>query len=319
MFSNASMRLTAKMWIVAVIMTSVIYPGTILRGMLRDTTYELTGNPYIVDSTIIVPMGCKVSFKEGCIVLVNPYCGVDVSGNFLVRGTDDKPVIFTSVYDNRHNPNAEHFPQRGDWNGITFQLTSDTVLMEHFTLSYSVYGIKSWNSRIVIHNGLFGKNEQYNLVINDRLQLITEDVPFSYNSASSLRDSLDAQARKVLYEQRVKRKKMLSIATLAAGCAIGGIDAFFWNRYIYYRNKVPDYRGSQDELEELKNRRSAFKTASIAAAVATGAMLSASLTLRLIPVRASDQSTGKTTSSLELQFRGGGLMIGLSLKRRTSS
>jgi len=293
--------------VILAVSTIAVYPETVLHGVLHDTTYDQTGNPYIVDSTIVVPKGGKVSFTEGCVVLAKPYTGIDVHGNFFVRGTVEKPVIFTTINDNRYNPKAEQFPQPLDWNGIAFQPASDTVLMENFKLTYSVYGIKSWNSHIVIYKGLFDKNGQYNLVINDAMQPITSNIPFSYNSESALRDSLEARERKVQYEQRAKIKKIASITALTSGVAIGGIDAVFWSRYLYYRNKYADYRGSQDDLEKLKNRRSAYKTASITAAVASGVLLSASFSLFIIPVKSLNKSIKQKTSSFELRYHRGEL------------
>ena len=285
------------------IVTGRLYSFSFLHGEIGDTVFEQSGNPYRIDSTVIVKKGCTVEFKEGCIVLVNNYCGIEVNGNFIVKGTLENPVVFTTVNDNRYNPQSEEFPKPHDWVGILFELASDTVLLENIILTYSVYGIKSWNKQIVIHHGLFNYNGQYDVVVNDVLQQVTPDTPFSYNYTPPSEALLKFQRDLEHYERKVRIIKTIKLSTLITGAAGAGLDVFFIYKYIDFRNQVPNYRGPQNELEDLKNNRDFYKKAAIISGVCSSTLLLSSLTLHLLPL--GDPPIMDRNMSASLEFRPG--------------
>ncbi len=283
---------------------------TLLRGVIDNKIFGKEGNPYIIDSTITVPRGGKIVFKEGCVVLVNPFCGIDVHGNFIVKGTEKSPVVFTTVNDNRYNPRSETFPQPLDWNGITFQLTSDTVIMENFSLSYSVYGIKSWNGRIVVHNGVFKENGQYDLVVNDQLQPVPPDQPFSYNYTPPSEDTLTFQVKMKLYEQRVQKRKTFTLISFATGLTFAGFDGLAWYMYYDYAQK---YRKATRNFDELKRKRDAWKNTAIVAAPCAATALLTSFLLYVIPVGGAPVIKEKSGKDLSLDIfstpQSGGIVL----------
>lgn len=139
------------------------------------------GNPYIIDETLIIPEKKKLVIKEGCVLLFKNYSGITAKGDLSILGTETEPVIFTSFAEKKYNPVTEQLPNPFDWNGILIDKTADTVIMNHFSLSYSVYGLQSQKEFIKVHNGLFNNNGQFNFTINGKIQPVNEGVPFSYN------------------------------------------------------------------------------------------------------------------------------------------
>ena len=70
---------------------------TRIKGDLTGMNLDESGNPFIVEQDIIVPDGHKVVIKEGCVFLFNPFTGLQVLGELQVKGTQENPVVFTSI------------------------------------------------------------------------------------------------------------------------------------------------------------------------------------------------------------------------------
>jgi hypothetical protein len=152
-----------------------------LQGEISSESIDSTGNPYVIEKTIIIPEGKKIVVNEGCVFLFKSYTGIKVFGNLIIKGSQGKNVIFTSYNDNMFNPRSDQAAKPFDWNGIVVAKEADTVKMENFRLLYSSFGIKSLNGKIALKNAIFGSNGQYNFMISDKMQDVKENVPFSYN------------------------------------------------------------------------------------------------------------------------------------------
>jgi hypothetical protein len=158
-----------------------IFAETRIKDDLTGMNLDESGNPFIVEQDIIVPNGQKVVIKEGCIFLFNPFTGLQVLGELNVQGAQNKPVVFTSIYDNNYNQESPQLPNPFDWNGILVARESGTVNLTNFELQYSVYGIKSQNPGIKIKNGVFKQNGQFHFTIMDKIQFVQDNIPFTFN------------------------------------------------------------------------------------------------------------------------------------------
>jgi len=158
---------------------------THLSGELRQTTFDATGNPYIVDKDISVASGKQLVIKEGCVFLFNGFTGLNVLGDLSVEGSDQRPVIFTTVNDNDFNPKSQQLPNPFDWNGIIIAKESGSIHLQNFQLRYSVYGIKSQNPVMTLQNGVFRQNGQFHFTMDDKIQYVQDNIPYSYNISSS--------------------------------------------------------------------------------------------------------------------------------------
>jgi hypothetical protein len=162
---------------------------THISGDIRVTTFDSTGNPYIIDQDIIIPAGKKLTIKEGCIFLFKGFTGINVYGQINVAGTAKRPVVFTSVNDPDFNPKSDQQPNPFDWNGILIARESSGALIDNIHLRYSVYGIKSQNTNITIQNGLFRQNGQFHFTVNDKIQYVQDNISYSYSGAAGAKES----------------------------------------------------------------------------------------------------------------------------------
>ena len=143
---------------------------------------DSTAGPFIVADEVIVKKGCAMLIGPGCVLLFKSFSGITVEGTLIVNGTREQPVILTSIRDVNNNYRAEDGPAAPfDWNGITISAKAEKVSLSNFLLSYSVFGIKSKNEKIRLDNGLFFSNGQFHFTIDDRIQPVKDNFPYSYN------------------------------------------------------------------------------------------------------------------------------------------
>lgn len=165
---------------VVLVYASSVFAETRIKGDLTGMNLDESGNPFIIEQDIIVPNGQKVVIKEGCIFLFNPFTGLQVLGELKVEGAQDKPVVFTSIYDT-YNKESPQLPNPFDWNGVLVARESGTVNFSNFELQYSVYGIKSQNPGIKIQNGIFKQNGQFHFTLMDKIQFVQDNISYSFN------------------------------------------------------------------------------------------------------------------------------------------
>lgn len=164
---------------------SSVFGQTQLSGDISKYLFEVSNSPFIVTADIEVPENKQVVINKGCVFFFKEFTGLSVFGNLSVKGTEENPVIFTSIKDTSAGATPGLKASPFDWNGIYIQPSADSVLMSNFMLQYSVYGIKAPSQKIVINNGIFKSNGQYHCSIQDQPQIIEENVPFSYPRAET--------------------------------------------------------------------------------------------------------------------------------------
>jgi hypothetical protein len=157
---------------------------TRLSGEIQATSFDASGNPYLVEKDIIVPSGKTLTIKEGCVFLFSGFSGLNVFGNLAVEGSTQNPVIFTCVYDGDFNRKSQQLPNPFDWNGIIIAKESGSAHFQNFQLRYSVYGIKSQNTAMTIQNGIFRQNGQFHFTMNDKIQYVQDNISYSFNATT---------------------------------------------------------------------------------------------------------------------------------------
>src|SRR4030043_487692 len=80
-----------------------VFAYTPLSGDIGGMTIDRTKSPYLVKEDIYISKGKTTVIKEGVVLLFESFTGLKVSGAFIVEGTIDDPVIFTSVNDAANN------------------------------------------------------------------------------------------------------------------------------------------------------------------------------------------------------------------------
>lgn len=91
-----------------------------------NTTWALSGSPFIVTSDITVNAGVTLTAEPGVVVKANQYKRILINGTLTAVGTEAQPITFTS---NQATPTA------GYWRSIYFN-TGSTGQLSYVTVSY---------------------------------------------------------------------------------------------------------------------------------------------------------------------------------------
>jgi hypothetical protein len=159
---------------------SIIKSEVHLSGDIGKVKFDSSNNPYIVDSDILIGSGDSVTIEKGCVLLFSTYTGLDIYGSLLTQGDSASPVVFTSLTDGTYNPSSGQLPNPFDWNGILIRESARKIVLRNFKLMFSVYGIKSLKTDIIIDNGIFRQDGQAHASINGALLQVADNLPFSY-------------------------------------------------------------------------------------------------------------------------------------------
>jgi hypothetical protein len=249
-----------------------------LNGDISGLQLNDTLTPYIIEQDIFIPEGKNVVLKAGVVFLFSPFTGFQVNGNLDIEGSESKPVIFTSIYDSNYNNRVSQQASPFDWNGITISTKSKNVKLYNFILKYSVYGIKSQNPDISILNGLFSQNGQYHFTINDKIEPVIENTPYSYNGIKISKTEVVPGGpvmsnNRMLVESSDNKPKALKYVCLAIGCAgviAGTIGAITlndtWQNWVE-TSQNPDKYQYYNRAKSKFYKRVAFTSGSAALAV----------------------------------------------------
>jgi hypothetical protein len=270
---------------------------TFIGGDLKNKyTFDSDGSPYIVGENLVIAKSDTVFVKKGTIFLFNNYTGIEVFGSLIVEGEENDPVIFTSINDVSYNPKATTFPNPFDWNGISIDLKSGDVKLYNIKLSYSVFGIKSYNQRMIIKNGVFHDNGQYDLVINETIQAVEPTTPFSYNYREEKNIDSTRTGRRVPltpYEQKLQNKKVIVFSTLSLGIISGGLSGFFAYKLVGAVNNY-DNSHTGSEFKKYTNEKRLYLPLTIVTGAVSIASLTTSLIVQLHPVKLGIEKSTST-------------------------
>lgn len=221
---------------------------TRLSGDVSGRVLSVRENIYIVEDNISVESGKKLVIEEGSILLFSPFTGLTVYGSLEVNGTDENPVIFTSLSDTAYNPQSQILANPFDWNGILIHARASQVVLKNFKLSYSVYGIKSQREDVSIMNGLFFQNGQFHFTVNEKIMPVADGIPYSCGSAvtDSTKD-INSDKHGKSRKMDILIKKIVPAAIGAAGVGSGVVSLVFlgkWNdlRDEYHKEANPSKR-----------------------------------------------------------------------------
>jgi hypothetical protein len=173
-------------------------PSTDVSGHItQDTTWDLTGSPYIVTGDVTVDAGFTLTIKPGVQVRFNGNFGIIILGRLSAEGGETQPILFTS---------NQHVPAAGDWGMLDFRLGSQlnhlrytiieyggnasrvgaqivtntsSLIIEHSILRYSsTRGIRLYQSSATISNNTFDQ------ILNEAIRLDTCDLAIGECHAS---------------------------------------------------------------------------------------------------------------------------------------
>ncbi len=234
---------------------------THLSGTLQEMELTSEMSPYFIENELTVPEEVTLTIKAGAVLLFKSFTGINIYGNLIVEGTDEQPVVFTSINDATYYKKTDQLPNSFDWNGLYVDETAGAIKLRNFKLMYSVYGIKSQKDDIIIQNGTFKQNGQFHFTINDNIHYVQDNLSYSYRSKEVPKKSSPAPAlaekekepkpQKAKKEKRKKKKRSraqiitaISSAVIGVGCGAGS--AYFWSAKTDYHEK---YLAANDQVQ----------------------------------------------------------------------
>jgi hypothetical protein len=231
------------------------------------TTISAEKGPYLVTSDIYVPAGKTVVLEPGTVFLFKNFTGLQVQGTLIVKGTAEKPVVFTSENDKRFNTESNLIPNPYDWNGIFIHNDAIGTDLQHVEVAYSVYGINSLTKFFRVLNGIFRENGRANLTIEGQAQTVSAE-PYSY-SLSVKNAAVDGVPVKILSDPDAPRRNALrysGVSVLAAGIVAGAVFTTQWDaskkRMGEVANNLFTYRNSDfTAAQSARNTNAALMSA----------------------------------------------------------
>lgn len=200
-----------------------------------------TGAPYYVQADIEVPADRMVTVEEGVVFLFKGFTGLHVQGRLEIKGSEEKPVVFTSENDKDHNPGSSLIANPYDWNGVYIHSDGLGSTLDHIKVLYSVYGIVSETKFIRVDPGEFRDNGKSNLVVEGVEQAKT---PGTTSFVLSTKDAtVDGIPVKLLRDPAAPRRNVFRFAGLGLLVVGAGLGVF----------ETIQASGASEELDELSN------------------------------------------------------------------
>ena len=143
-----------------------------LSGTYPAGEYTITGNVHILPRTTL-------KFEPGSILRFENYTGFVVRGELICKGTQLKPITFTSA---RDIPSARNMPEAFDWNGIKVTSEASGITLENCTIAYSTFGLNivSNATPVAIKDVTFHHNGQASLSRERKIMAIEESMAISF-------------------------------------------------------------------------------------------------------------------------------------------
>lgn len=110
------------------------------QNIITDTTWDLSGSPYIIDKYLFIAEGATLTIQPGVIVKIKQTSMV-VNGKIIARGSTDNPIVFTSINDDSQggiDDQSNNNPQAGDWGGFEIRKNGELVF-DYVIASYGGY------------------------------------------------------------------------------------------------------------------------------------------------------------------------------------
>lgn len=143
-------------WSDSAVSDKVIYiaGGTIS----QDTVWD--GGTYVVQRDIEVAEGVTLQIMPGTIVKVNAQIQIDVQGTIAAQGISEKPIVFTTVYDDEYGGTGGRWYWRGILVESTGKFVGNNVMIKYggYAMggSVSVYGALNIDNSVITDSNYDG-------------------------------------------------------------------------------------------------------------------------------------------------------------------
>lgn len=107
-----------------IVLLTISYSQTYVSGFINaNTTWNLTGSPYIVTGNALVSHGYTLTINPGVVIKFDSAKALQIDGELIAIGTPQNRITFTSNQTN---------PQAGDWAKLHFADTCENAVFDSF-------------------------------------------------------------------------------------------------------------------------------------------------------------------------------------------
>ena len=184
-------------------------------------TIPACGAPYMVIADIYVPSGKTVTIEPGVVLLFKNFTGLHVEGRLVAEGTIERPIVFSSEFDQTYNSSAALHANPFDWNGIYIHESGLGTSMAYGKVLYSVYGVNSLTKYIRLNAMTLCGNGRSDLIIEGKRQpVVTGQCTYVLTLDDARKDGVPVS---VLMDPRAKKRavfKLGGLTLLTGGCVM---------------------------------------------------------------------------------------------------
>lgn len=122
-----------------------------------DTVWSLVDSPFVLSGNVAVLPGATLTIEPGVEVKFGGLFSLIVNGTLVARGTEEKPIRFTS---NKETPEA------GDWNSILFNGTGQPPsILENCLIEYGTHGVTVESGTLTIQKSIIQFNSKNGITL----------------------------------------------------------------------------------------------------------------------------------------------------------
>ena len=145
------------------VLASVMRFGTVqastdVSGLISsDTTWTLSGSPYIITGDVLVDANVVLTIESGVVVKFNGGTNLLIDGTLVVNGDETHPITFTS--------NAAT-PAPNDWGTINFRSSGTGSILKWTSISYASDGVTVTSGSPTIENCSINNSQRYGIYVS---------------------------------------------------------------------------------------------------------------------------------------------------------